>query len=523
MNKKFIEPELVALAKEQDVFDILSRDGVPMTYTNGIYRHRFHDSMVITPGKGFFWFSRGKGSASTIDYYMMVDNMEFTDAALKVLEVMNYDFSRKNIVIKSEKTRNKNHISNEFELPLCAEDNKKAFAYLVKTRGLDKKIIYSLMKKGLIYQDKKYSNAVFIGKDYEGNIVSAFKRSTKTNLSKNAFRAGDQEWSKKEYRLRIENPTNKTVNVFESEIDMLSYISLQHEIARNENYIALGGLSEKALLEFLKHRKIDNINICVDNDKYGHKFTSKISNELSRDYFITREIPKGKDFNDELLSGEKYERQRLEVLSFENETVSMTKKEKIEYVSNLFKEKYQGMSIAFNYPEELENKDFDKETIINGTSKRNFLHKNKIETYTGYGNKLNIGIEKDLIKFLKDSNYAYSLNEKKKEQNAIHKNTEKWHYFNKVILIDEEIYRVNIDVRENTRKETYLHKVRLEDLTEKFVQTKKWQVPLSVKTDIQVGQPPFHFLNDTINKTENQADKEEKIKISFSKDEEFEL
>ena len=52
---------------------------------------------------------------------------------------------------------------------------------------------------------------------------------------------------------------------------------------------------------------------------------------------------------------------------------------------------------------------------------------------------------------------------------------------------------------------------------------KKWQVPLSVKTDIQVGQPPFHFLNDTINKNENQADKEEKIKISFSKDEEFEL
>ena len=55
------------------------------------------------------------------------------------------------------------------------------------------------------------------------------------------------------------------------------------------------------------------------------------------------------------------------------------------------------------------------------------------------------------------------------------------------------------------------------------MQTKKWQVPLSVKTDIQVGQPPFHFLNDTTEKTENQAKKEEKIKISFSKDEEFEL
>ena len=472
------------------------------------YTLKEHDSVRIDPRKNIF-FRNSTGDRGTVIDFVMAFKGVSCGEAIKLLWdeiVLPKVYKEQNSVPQKKK---------ELILPAKARNMKNVFAYLVKTRGLDKKIISSLMKKGLIYQDKKYSNAVFIGKDYEGNIVSAFKRSTKTNLSKNAFRAGDQEWSKKEYRLRIENPTNKTVNVFESEIDMLSYISLQHEIARNENYIALGGLSEKALLEFLKHRKIDNINICVDNDKYGHKFTSKISNELSRDYFITREIPKGKDFNDELLSGEKYERQRLEVLSFENETVSMTKKEKIEYVSNLFKEKYQGMSIAFNYPEELENKDFDKETIINGTSKRNFLHKNKIETYTGYGNKLNIGIEKDLIKFLKDSNYAYSLNEKKKEQNAIHKNTEKWHYFNKVILIDEEIYRVNIDVRENTRKETYLHKVRLEDLTEKFVQTKKWQVPLSVKTDIQVGQPPFHFLNDITEKIANQADKGEKSRVLF--------
>ena len=51
---------------------------------------------------------------------------------------------------------------------------------------------------------------------------------------------------------------------------------------------------------------------------------------------------------------------------------------------------------------------------------------------------------------------------------------------------------------------------------------KKWQVPLSVKTDIQVGQPPFHFLNDITEKIANQADKGEKSRVLFL-DEKFEL
>lgn len=51
---------------------------------------------------------------------------------------------------------------------------------------------------------------------------------------------------------------------------------------------------------------------------------------------------------------------------------------------------------------------------------------------------------------------------------------------------------------------------------------KKWQVPLSVKTYIQVGQPPFHFLSHITEKIANQADKGEKSSFLFL-DEKFEL
>ena len=261
-NKKYIEPNLVKIAAEQDVFDILVRDGVPMKRTSGVYRHRKHDSLVITKGEGFYWFSQGYGSKNPIDYYVKVENMPFVDAAYKVLEVMNFDYSRKDIVLADNSSVNPNYIHGSFELPERADTNKNVYAYLTKTRGLDKSLIASLIDKGLIYQDRKYNNAVFIGKDFEGNIVSAFKRSTRT-YGNSTFKSGDEYGSMKEYRFRVENSTNATVNVFESEIDLLSYLSMLPELARNENYIALGGVSDRALTAFLeRNAAIEHINIC---------------------------------------------------------------------------------------------------------------------------------------------------------------------------------------------------------------------------------------------------------------------
>lgn len=441
MTNKHIDKSLVKIASEQDVFDILSRDGIPMKYAGGIYRHREHDSLVITPRKGYYWFSRGIGSKNPIDYYVNVEGMGFVDAAYKVLNVMNYDLSRKNIVATKEYNLNPNHIISSFNLPERANDNKRVFAYLTKTRGIDSDIIKALIKDGLIYQDKKHSNAVFIGKDYEGNIVSAFKRSTLT-VNSSSWEKGDERGSQKEFRFRIENPTNKIVNVFESEIDLLSYLSMQPELARNENYISLGGLSDKALLEFLDNNKqVTDINICTDNDAAGWKLLNEVTENLSDKYYITREISRSKDWNEDLTTGIAYERNRIEVVSFEEETLSMTKKEKIEFVEAVFNEKYRNMNVAFSYPEDENFENIDKKAAINRTTRENFTYRDKKEKHLAYKNRLNIGVEKDIIEFLKDSNYAHSK-EEIKENNNLHKATVKWHYFNKLIIVDDSVYKV---------------------------------------------------------------------------------
>ena len=515
MDKKdYIEPNLVKIAADQDVFDILSRDGVPMKLTSGVYRHREHDSMVISPGKGFYWFSQGYGSKNPIDYYIKVEGMPFTTAAYHVLEVMNYDFTRKDIVISDSFAANPNYIHGEFSLPEKAENNKNVYAYLTKTRKLDKQLVNNLLDKGLIYQDIKYNNAVFVGKDYDGNIVSAFKRSTRT-YGKASFKSGDEYGSMKEYRFRVENPTNTTVNVFESEIDLLSYLSMLPELARNENYIALGGVSDRALAAFLERNvAIDHINICTDNDVAGHKFCSKIAEELGKDFYITREIPINKDFNEDLVKGLQYERNRIDVIVFDDATKQMTKKEKIKYINEIFSNKYQGMQVELPSS----NVHNIQDAKINNITKLRYRHKDYIETGKSYKTKLNIGVEKNLIDLIESSTYIRSMREVKPQQNEIHQTTEKWHYFNKNLIVGNEIYNMIIDVRENINSEAFIYKIRLKEM--EFEKTHKKdgefsQIPR--QGILKREQPPSDIYNNICDGNKSQDLKKQKK----NEDEEF--
>ena len=504
---KYIDPELVKIANSQDVFDILKRTGEPLKKVGREYRHREHDSLVVTPGKGFYWFSKNYGSKSPINYFEHVHELDFVSATTKVLEAMNYDFSMQNIVIEKEEVSNPLYISNDFILPERADDNKRAFAYLVKTRHIDKDLVSSMMKKGIIYQSKKYNNLVFLGKDYEGNIASAFTRTTLTKMDKASWTRGDARGSKKEFRFRIENRTNKTVNVFESEIDMLSYLSMQDKYARNENYVSLGGVTDKAILKFLENRTdIEEINICTDNDEAGHRFASEISQKLGRNYHITRELPIGKDFNEDLVNGLKYSRNRIDMLIFDTDTLNLSRKEKIEYINKLFSEKYQGMEVSLTYPSNLIQEGFDPNARINKTTKKHFIHQDKIEKHSTYQKKLSIGIDEDLIGVLEKSKYTYSKAEEKRDQNIIHKSTYAWHYFNKEYIIDDKLYNMVIDVRESVEHKTYVHKIRLEDKNFDFEQEKMTTPTTRLETGSICGRLPFDVTDDNTKEVVNQEE-----------------
>ena len=76
----------------------------------------------------------------------------------------------------------------EFKLPEKNETLNRVYGYLLKTRFLDKEVIDEFVRKGLIYEDKEYHNAVFVGLDENGVARHGHKRGTATYGKNQSFR-----------------------------------------------------------------------------------------------------------------------------------------------------------------------------------------------------------------------------------------------------------------------------------------------------------------------------------------------
>ena len=130
-------------------------------------------------------------------------------------------------------------------------------------------------------------------------------RSTNTNSK---FRI-DAEGSDKENSFYLNGTNPRKVYVFESPIDLLSHATLADIRSGNkgewihDSRLSLGGNSDVALEHYVKeYPKVEEICFCVDNDMGGEK-AIKAYAEKYKDmgYIVTREIPKLKDFNEDLV------------------------------------------------------------------------------------------------------------------------------------------------------------------------------------------------------------------------------
>ena len=67
-----------------------------------------------------------------------------------------------------------------------------------------------------------------------------------------------------------------TLFVFEAPIDLLSFLSATGDGWETHHYISLGGVSEKALMQYLAdHKNIRKIYLCLDNDTAGNAACEK--------------------------------------------------------------------------------------------------------------------------------------------------------------------------------------------------------------------------------------------------------
>ncbi len=135
-----------------------------------------------------------------------------------------------------------------FHLPLHNRTADRAIQYLTESRGLNKTLVEAFLLSGDIYEDAKRHNVVFVGRDRSGTPRYAHVRGTA-----DPFRQ-DIAGSDKSYPFRYEGNGNQLF-VFEAPIDLLSFICLYPQDWQKRNYLALGGVSGKALDRFLSERK----------------------------------------------------------------------------------------------------------------------------------------------------------------------------------------------------------------------------------------------------------------------------
>ncbi len=243
--------------------------------------------------RGGEWYDhaeqRGGNAISFLQNYY---NMSFPEA---VQTLLGGDFRPTESLQKEAKT---------FALPEANSDMRRVFAYLSKTRGIDSKVISAFAHEKLLYEDAKYHNAVFVGIDESGVARHAHVRST--NSPGKTFRI-NIEGSDPRYSFHHIG-TNGNLLVFEAPIDLLSHISMYPRDWQSNSYVACCGTSIQPVLKTLERMpQADTVLLCMDNDEAGQKTNHRMAKQLEEEGLaVIPQIPKMKDWNDDLLAQHQY-------------------------------------------------------------------------------------------------------------------------------------------------------------------------------------------------------------------------
>ena len=190
-------------------------------------------------------------------------------------------------------------------MPERGENNDKVIRYLTKTRCIDPELIQRMIDEDYLYQDNK-GNCVFLGYTRRKKLRHISLHTT----NKNGKLKIDVKGSEKEFSFSLRG-SSSTVNVFESTIDLLSFMTIykNEEGILEDGFVSLGGVGRQSLRRFLgENRNIEKIRICTDNDEAGEEAVKLIIKEFGNEYKLVRRRPHFKDFNEDLVYRTKHKK-----------------------------------------------------------------------------------------------------------------------------------------------------------------------------------------------------------------------
>ena len=279
-------------ANRVDLAEFLRFKGEPLIRSGRELRMERNQSVTI---RGNEWYDhateKGGGPVSFLKEFY---GMNYQQAVLTLLDE---DISQLCPQVDTPREKAK----KEFALPPANENNRRAFAYLLKHRHLDRDVLTTFVRMGLVYEDKGYHNAVFVGMDINGEAHHAHKRST--NSQGKAFRM-TVEGSDFRYAFNWPGSSGHLL-VFEAPIDMLSFISMHHDSNwAKHSYVALCGTSSQPMLGMLeRYPQIQTVHLCLDNDQAGQLATKRLAKLLrEKGLAVDARVPVLKDWNEDLCS-----------------------------------------------------------------------------------------------------------------------------------------------------------------------------------------------------------------------------
>ncbi len=341
-------------AKQVPMQELVTYAGFTPVRRGSVFCLKEHDSFVIFPNRNnFCHYSQVEGNhyvgGSTIDFCMKYMDMDFKEALHYLCDLAGYkppertgrgkeypnagnhenrnagrDNFRRNMLsgmqvnlkpkfdLDMRDLGEKRNTGREpMKLPEKNRDNRRVYAYLTKTRGIDPEVVKAFIDSGRLYESQMYHNCVFVTYDKEGKPMYAFQRGTAFESSYKK----DVYGSDKLTGFPVFREGSAKVMVFEAPIDMMSYISLYPE--DKSSMIALGCLSPKGLYRFLtQHREITTVTLLLDNDEPARRARENITKCLSEyGYRVEEHELRGlmedfgsKDINEYLLAVRKMDR-----------------------------------------------------------------------------------------------------------------------------------------------------------------------------------------------------------------------
>ena len=268
-------------ANAVDLEKFLRAQGETLVRSGKEYRWKAHDSLTVC-GNKWFRHSQSKGGFP-VDFVMEFYGKSFPEA-VQMLTGEPGEVQPEADPVPSP----------AFRLPLRNVTNANILNYLTQERKLSPSLVNFFIAAGDIYEDSSHHNVVFVGRDADGHPRYASSRGIREKFRQDA--AGAEKAFGFAHR-----GTDKQLLVFEATIDLLSFIELFPKNWQQHNYLSLGGVSGKALRQFLSERPdVERVFLCLDSDKAGEDACKRLAGLLPDTVSVTRIQPCMKDWNDVL-------------------------------------------------------------------------------------------------------------------------------------------------------------------------------------------------------------------------------